>query len=104
MTYEFRDIYESSIRRHQQRASYWSESGNDEYAKGSMRKAARWQDKQRVMDILLHGQYPKTKVHDFMDRMVQQRMSELADEFANQLFRSPSRFSKAILGSKPKTE
>lgn len=47
--YAYLPMFEHDARRHEARAAYWRAHGNEEYARGSDRKAKRWRDRQAAL-------------------------------------------------------
>lgn len=71
---------------HRSKAAYWMQNGRPDYAAGSIRKAAKWNEKRRVIDYQIHGPYPKKALEALMDEAMQKVSKEIADEFVYGLY------------------
>lgn len=73
-------LHDESIRYHEARAAMHLREGRPEYAKGSMRKAARWRQRKRALDLVLNGPLPEDPRD--LSKVTLRRMSE---HFATEL-------------------
>ena len=78
---DFRPYHERMIEHHEKRCSYWLSQGNEEYAAGSARKAAKWRVYAREYDAALNGLYPKPQ----LDYLLQSHVDRIAKEMARKL-------------------
>lgn len=76
--YPFLPMFEAEARKHEERAAYWREQGNEEYAKGSDRKALRWRKRQAELSDLLRGE-------SWFDAFVAERGSALMRDMEDAL-------------------
>lgn len=79
------NIYEMYETQHRRRAEYWISQGRPDYAAGSIRKAAKWQNKKRAFDYAMNGPYPKKALDALVDDYLSKKTKEFADEFARGL-------------------
>lgn len=79
-------IYEISVQHHLDRARHWLDNGKPDYALGSYRKAAKWQNKARELDMAINGPFPKNRLDNFVHDMIEFKAKQIADEFERHLF------------------
>jgi hypothetical protein len=79
------DLYQLNEHHHRDRAAYWLQQGRPDYAQGSIRKAAKWQDKRREFDYVMNGAYPKNAIDDLIDQYMKARTRKVISVFASAL-------------------
>lgn len=80
------DPFTERAKRHEERAKYWMDQGRPDFAQGSMLKAQRNRDAARRWDRALHGSYPKTAVAQVFEDFMSQKIKQVADEMAEEIF------------------
>jgi hypothetical protein len=78
--------YDADAKRHEANAAKWLALGNAEYAEGSMRKAQRFRQRARQLDMLRHGPYPKTQLQQLVSDRVDRITNDIAHDFERLLF------------------
>ncbi len=66
---------------HRQKAEYWMLQGRPDYAAGSLRKAAKWNEKRRIIDFSFHGAYPKNALDSLVEDDIKRVDAELSKAF-----------------------
>lgn len=80
------DLYRMYEQRNRDRAAHWLSRGRPDYARGSIRKAHKWQQKRRELEYSIYGAYPKTQIGDMLDEHVKNIEKELTKAFVNALY------------------
>lgn len=76
-------MFDKNSAMHRRKAEYWISKGLPEYAKGSMKKASKWQQKRREFDYCMNGSYPKTAIGAMMDEWMQERAKKVSNVMAD---------------------
>jgi hypothetical protein len=83
---DFRPYHERMIEHHEKRRNYWLSQGNEEYASGSARKAAKWRVKAREYDRIMNGLYPQTEFDVLMQKKIQEAAKKMVAKFERQIW------------------
>lgn len=80
------DIYQLNEQHHRDRAEYWLKNDRQDYAEGSLKKAAKWQARRREFEYAINGAYPKTEIDELIDRYVHDCTEKVVNDLAARMF------------------
>lgn len=81
-----RDLFRMYEQRNRDRAQYWASVGRPDYARGSLRKAHKWQQKLREFEYSIYGAYPKTRIEDLLDEHMREVEKKFSAAFVEALY------------------
>lgn len=80
------DLFRLHEERNKKQAEYWIFRGRPDYAKGSLRKAHKWQQKRREFEYAVYGDYPRTRLGALLDEHVRKVENELGAAFVDAVY------------------
>lgn len=73
-------------KRNRERAEYWISRGRPDYAKGSLQKAHKWQQKRREFEYAVYGAYPRTRLGELLDDYMRKAEQEFVANFVYAMY------------------